>query len=134
VATTTNTQTELKRKAAARRAQATRLRNQSKNGSFVESATTRTKAETNTLRAASYEAGRAFDASLGAAGSVRDSVAGAVRPLGDPRGAISRFRESAGRKFDRMERRGSRTRHRVQREAGRLGGRAKRSTRQRVPA
>jgi predicted nucleic acid-binding Zn-ribbon protein len=135
VATTTNTQTELKRKATARKGQATRLRNQSKhNGSFVESAKTRTKAETNALRAASYEAGRALDASLGAAVSARDSVVDAVRPLGDPQGAISGLRDSAGRTFDRMERRGSATRHRAQREIERLGGRAKREAKERVPA
>jgi hypothetical protein len=135
VATTTNTQTELKRKASARKGQATRLRNQSRqNGSFVESARTRTRAETNALWAISYEAGRAFDASLGAAASARDSVVDAVRPLGDPRGTISRLRDNAGRTFGRFERRGVKSRHRAQREIERLGGRGRRETTQRVPA
>jgi hypothetical protein len=35
--------------------------------------------------ATSYEAGRALDASLGAAVTARDAVVGTVQPLGDPR-------------------------------------------------
>src|SRR5688500_4670846 len=98
VATTANSHTEWKRKATARKGQATRLRNEAKqNGSLTESARARTKAESNALMAASYEAGRALDASLGVAGAVSGSVFDAVRSLGDPRGTVSSLRADAGR-------------------------------------
>ena len=135
MATTANSQTEWKRKATARKGQATRLRNEAKqNGSLTESARARTRAESNALMAASYEAGRAFDASLGAAGTVGDSVFDVVRSLADPRGTISSLREDAGRTFDRMERRGSKTRRRAQRELQRLQRRTRNEAERRVPA
>src|SRR5215218_9170127 len=116
MATQTNTQTALKRKAAARRGQATRFRNAAgQDGSFTEAASTRTRAETNRLKAASFEAGRAFDASLGAVVTARDTVVDVVRPLGDPGRAVSRLREDAAHTFNRLERRGERTRKRAQR-------------------
>jgi hypothetical protein len=135
MATQADSQTEFKRKATARKGQATRFRNESKqNGSFTETAKARTRAETNTLWATSYEAGRAFDASLGAAATVRDAVVDAVRPLGDPRRTFSKVRDDASRRFDRMERRGARLRSRAQREVERLGSRARRQARERTLA
>jgi hypothetical protein len=134
MATQTDSQTGLKRKAAARKGQATRLRNEARqNGSFSETAKARTRAETNRLMAASYEAGRALDASLGAAVTVRDVVFDAVRPLGNPRRTISRVRDDAYETFDRMERRGARVRSRAQSEVERLGSRARRQAQERVP-
>lgn len=122
--TTTTKQTELKRKATARKGQATRLRNEVKQKrSFAETARTRARAETNAAMATSYEAGRALDASLGAAATVRDAVSGAVRPLGDPGGAVSRLRDDVSRAFGRLEQRGETERRRV--DLGRLGRRAK---------
>jgi hypothetical protein len=133
MATQTNTQTELKRKAAARRGQATRFRNASQDGSFAEAARARTRAETNRLRAASFEAGRALDVSLGAAVTARDTVVDVVRPLGDPARAVSRLREDAARTVNRLERRGETTRKRAQRELERFGRRARREAEGVVP-
>jgi hypothetical protein len=122
MATQTNTQTEFKRKAAARKGQATRLRNEAKQKrSFAETARTRTKAETNTLLAASYEAGRALDTTLGAAVTARDAVAGTVQPLGDPGKAISRVRAEAADTLHRFERKGAKTRSQAQRRIEKLG-------------
>jgi hypothetical protein len=134
MATRTDSQTEFKRKATARRGQATRFRNEAKqDGSFTESARARTRAETNALMAASYEAGRVFDASLGAAATVRDVVMDAVRPLGEPRRTFSKVRDDAQRRFDRMERRGARLRSRAQRDVEGLGSRATRQAKERTP-
>jgi hypothetical protein len=134
MATQTNTQTELKRKAAARKGQATRFRNAaSHDGSFAEAARTRTRAETNRLMAASFEAGRALDVSLGAAVTARDTVVDVVRPLGDPGRAVSRLREDAAQTLNRLERRGERTRKRAQRGLERFGRRARREAEEAVP-
>jgi hypothetical protein len=134
MATQPNTQTELKRKATARKGQATRHRNAAdRDGSFADAARVRTRAETNRLKAASFEAGRAFHASLGAAVTARDTVAGAVRPLGDPGRVVSRLREDAAQTFTRLERRGERTRKRAQRGIERFGRRARREARETVP-
>jgi hypothetical protein len=134
MATQTDSQTEFKRKATARKGQATRFRNEAKqNGSFTETAKARTRAETNALMAASYEAGRAFDASLGAVATVRDTVADAVRPLGEPRRTFSKVRDDASHRFGRMERRGARLRSRAQREVERLGSRGKRQAGEHTP-
>jgi hypothetical protein len=125
--TTTTTQTELKRKAAARKGQATRLRNEARQKrSLAETARTRARAETNALMATSYEAGRAVDASLGAAATVRDAVTGAVRPLGDPGRSASRVRDDASRTFGQLERRGETERKQAQRDLSRFGRRTKR--------
>ena len=125
--TTTTTQTELKRKAAARKGQATRLRNEARQKrSLAETARTRARAETNALMATSYEAGRAVDASLGAAATVRDAVTGAVRPLSDPGRSVSRVRDDASRTFGQLERRGETERKRAQRDLSRFGRRTKR--------
>jgi hypothetical protein len=134
MATQPSTQTELKRKAAARKGQATRSRNAAgRDWSFADTARARTRAETNRLRAASFEAGRAFDVSLGAAVTARDAVVDAVRPLGDPGGAVSRLREDAAQTFGRLERRGERTRKRAQRGLERFGRRARREAEGAVP-
>src|ERR671911_541697 len=130
MATQTNTQTQFKRKATARKGQATRLRNAARqNGSFAG----RTRAETNRLMAASFEAGRALDASLGAAVTARDATVEVVRPLGDPSGAVSRLRDDAARTFTRLERRGETTRKRAQRGLERFGRRARREAKEAVP-
>jgi len=135
MATQTSTQTEFKRKAAARKGQATRLRNEAKQkNSFADSARTRTKAETNTLLAASYEAGRAVDTTLGAAVTARDAVAGTVKPLGDPGQAISRVRAEASGTLARLERKGAQTRSQAQRRIERLGRRTKRQAQEKSPA
>ena len=134
MATQTNTQTALKRKATARKGQATRLRNAAgQDGSFAETARTRTRAETNRLMAASFEAGRALDASVGAAVTARDAVVDVVRPLGDPSRAVSRLRDDAARTFNRLERRGQATRKRTQRGLERFGRRARREAEEAVP-
>jgi hypothetical protein len=125
--TTTSTQTELKRKAAARKGQATRLRNEAKQKrSFGETARTRARAETKALMATSYEAGRAVDASIGAAATIRDAVTGAVRPIGEPGRSASRLREDASRTFGELERRGETQRKRAQGDLSRFGRRTKR--------
>jgi predicted nucleic acid-binding Zn-ribbon protein len=135
MATQANTQTELKRKAAARKGQATRLRNEAKQKrSVADTARTRTKAETNTLLAASYGAGRAFDTTLGAAVTARDAVVGTVKPLGDPRKAISRVRTEATDTLDRLERKGAQTRSQAQRRIERLRRQTKRQAQEKSPA
>lgn len=131
--TTSNNQTDLKRKAAARKGQATRLRNEAKQKrSFAETAKARTRAQTNALMATSFEAGRALDATLGAAVTARDSVVETVRPLSDPRKALSDVRDGASRTFSRFEQRGAKTRGRAQGQAERVGRQAERRAKQAV--
>jgi hypothetical protein len=130
---TSNNQTDLKRKAAARKGVATRLRNEAKQKrSFTETAKARGRAESNALLAASFEAGRALDATLGAAVTARDSVVETVRPLGDPRRALSEVRDGASRTFSRFEQRGAKTRGRAHGEAERIGRETKRHAKEAV--
>jgi predicted nucleic acid-binding Zn-ribbon protein len=133
--TTNNTQTEWKRKAAARKGQATRLRNEARQKrSLAETARTRARAETNAAMATSYEAGRALDTTLGAAVTARDAVVGTVKPLADPRKAISRVRTEASGTLDQLERKGARTRSHAQRRIERLGRQTKRQAQEKSPA
>jgi hypothetical protein len=132
--TTSNAQTEFKRRAAARKGLATRLRNAARqNGSFADLARARSRAEANRLLATSFEAGRALDVSIGAAITARETLADVVRPLGDPTGTVSRLHDDAARTLSRLERRGEKTRKRAQRDLERLGRRARREAESAVP-
>ena len=66
--------------------------------------------------------------------TARDAVAGTVKPLGDPRKAISRVRAEASDTLDRFERKGAQTRSQAQRRIERLGRQTKRQAQQKSPA
>jgi len=76
--------------------------------------------------AASYEAGRALDTTLGTAVTARAAVVDTVKPLGGPRKAISRVRAEAAGTLERFERKGVQTRSQAQRRIERLGRQTKR--------
>jgi 3-hydroxyacyl-CoA dehydrogenase len=84
--------------------------------------------------ATSYEAGRALDTTLGAAVTARDAVVGTVKPLADPRKAISRARTEAADTLEHLERKGARTRSQAQRRIERLGRQTKRQAQEKSPA
>lgn len=130
--TTKNTtaNTEFKRKAAARKGQATKLRNEAdRAGQTSESAETRVRAEAQEATARFYEAGRVLDVATGAVLDARDRVVDTVRPLGTPRQAVREFGEELKGNVSRYEVRGAKTRDQARRDADR----ALRGLRDRVP-
>lgn len=113
--------TDLKRKATARKGQATRLRNESAASEEVaDAAGTRARAEVQSATARLYEAGRLVDIATGAALDARDRIAESVRPLSDPRRVLEDFSEELRGSVVRFESRGASARVRAGRDADRV--------------
>lgn len=126
-----NADTEFKRKAAARKGQATRLRNEADRAHKTSSAAqSRARAEVQEATARLYEAGRAFDIATGAALDARDKVVETVKPLSDPKQLFREFREELESNVAGYENRGAKQRRKLQRDADR----AVKRVRERVPA
>lgn len=112
--------TDFKRKATARKGQATRLRNEGAETDEVsEAATARVRAEVQAATARLYGAGRVVDIATGAALDARDRIAGAVRPLSDPSRLVKDFSAELKEGIARFESRGASARARAQRDADR---------------
>ena len=113
-------QTDLKRKASARKGQATQQRNAASRARSTEkTARARVEAERQQAMAGAFTAARAVDVTLGGAESARDRVADAFRDIADPGTLLRKGTESARQTVDRFEDRGAVTRRKIGRDVKR---------------
>lgn len=125
-----STPTDLKRKASARKAQATQKRNEATRAQTTTNTTrARAEAERQQATARALTAARAVDLTLGGAEAARDRVNDALEDLRKPRTLMKRATDDARKVLDDFETRGAVTRRKLSRDATR---RAK-QVRDRVP-
>lgn len=119
-------QTDTKRKAAARKAAATRKRNEAARAQApAEGVKARAEAERQQALAGAYTAARALDASLGGAEAARDRVLQTFERISDPADVWRTSTEDVKRTLGQFESRGAVVRRKIERDLKRRARQAR---------